>query len=224
MVIIGHRGARGYRRENTLASIQKAIELGADAIEFDVHISQDGAVVLMHDKTVNRTTNGKGLVSHKTLQELKQLDAGNGEKIPTLEEVLELVNKKAQVNIELKEQGNALPVTTIIKQYVSKKGWKYDDFFVSSFNHQELQEFKRLLPQVRIGALIVGLFIQYDRYVALGAYSLNLYKLFVRKSVVEKAHEKGLKVFVYTVNKVDEIKKLTSFGVDGIISDYPDRI
>ncbi len=224
MVIIGHRGARGYEPENTLSSIQKAIELGADAIEFDVHISQDNAVVLMHDKTVNRTTNGKGFVSHKTLQELKQLEAGNGEKIPTLQEVLDLVNKKAQVHIELKEQGCTVPVSNIIKEHVAKKGWKYDDFLVSSFNHQELQEFKRLLPNVRIGALIVGLFIQYDRYIALGAYSINLYKLFVNKSVVEKAHEKGLKVFVYTVNKLDEIKKLKSLGVDGIISDYPDRI
>lgn len=224
MLTIGHRGAKGYKSENTLSSIQKALELGVDAVEFDVHISKDDAVVLMHDKTVNRTTKGSGLVSHKTLQELQQLDAGNGEKIPTLQEALNLINKKVQVIIELKVKGSAQLVADIIKEYVSKKGWRYDDFFVSSFNHDELRVFKKLLPEVKIGALIVGLFINYDQYLSFDAYSINLYKLFATKSVVEKAHEKGLKVFVYTVNNPDEVEKLKSIGVDGIISDYPDRI
>ncbi len=95
MITIGHRGASGYEPENTLVSFKKALALGVDAVELDVHLSKDGYVVVIHDKWVNRTTNGMGLIAHKTFNEFKKLDAGNGEKIPTLPEVLELVDRKA---------------------------------------------------------------------------------------------------------------------------------
>src|SRR5579862_1813792 len=160
MLKIAHRGASGYAPENTLASIKKALELGVDAIEFDVQLSKDGAVVLMHDLWLMRTTKRFGFVSHKTLKELNQLDAGKGEKIPTLEEVLDLVNRKVKVNIELKGKGTALPVSKIVSTYIQKKKWNYDDFFISSFHHQELREFKKLLPQVKIGALIIGIIVR----------------------------------------------------------------
>jgi glycerophosphoryl diester phosphodiesterase len=224
MLRIAHRGASGYAPENTLAAFEKALGMGVDEIEFDVQLSKDGAVVVIHDKFINRTTNGKGLVANKSLIELNELDAGKGEKIPTLQEVLDLVNKKVSVNIELKGKGTALPVSIIIKDYVQNKGWKYSDFFVSSFDHKELHVFKQLLPQIEIGALIIGILVHYDRYVKLGAYSLNLWSKMVRKSVVDSAHKKGLKVYAYTVNSPEEIKKMKAYGVDGVFTNYPDRV
>lgn len=225
MVRIGHRGACGYEPENTLASFQKAIAMGVDAIELDVHLSRDGSLVVIHDPMVNRTTNGRGLVSKKTLEELKKLDAGKGEKIPTLQEVLDLVAGRVQVDIELKGTNTALPVSKIIQEYVRHKGWKYSDFLISSFHHRELSKCKQLVPQVRIGVLIVGFFIHFDRYVQeLDAYALIMWSKLVRKSVVQKAHSHGLKLYVYTVNNTAEIEKMKALGVDGVCSDYPDRI
>ena len=220
----GHRGAGGYEPENTLASFKKAIELGVDAIELDVHSLKDGTLVVIHDKKVNRTTNGYGYISKKTIEEIKLLDAGNGEKIPTLQEVLDLVNRKVQVNIELKGKNTAFPVSILINEYVRKKNWKYSDFMVSSFNLHELLVFKKLLPKVRIGVLIIGFILQFDKYVALGAHSVNIWSKLVRKSAVEKAHKYGLKLFAYTVNNKSEIAKMKDMGVDGVFSDYPDRI
>ena len=95
MIIIGHRGAMGYEPENTLRSFQKALDLGVDMIEFDVHLCKSGELVVFHDEKVNRTTNGQGYIAQKSLEKLKELDAGQGEKIPTLEEVLDLVKGKA---------------------------------------------------------------------------------------------------------------------------------
>lgn len=224
MIRFGHRGAKGYSPENTLASFKKALELGVDVIELDVYLSKDNHLVIMHDKTVNRTTNGKGNIADKTLAELKKLDAGNGEKIPTLQEALDLINRKAYVNIELKGKGKAIPVADIIKKYVVEKGWKYSDFMVSSFNRQELQLFKHLLPQVKVAVSIVGILKQFDKYKKQGADSVYIWSKLVRKSVVEKAHKNELKMVVYTVNGKKEIAKMKSLGVDGIISDYPDRI
>jgi glycerophosphoryl diester phosphodiesterase len=222
---IGHRGAKGYEPENTLASFRKAIQLGVDAIELDVHALNDGTLVVIHDKKVNRTTNGKGYVSKKTLQELKNLNAGKGEQIPTLQEVLDCAERKVQVNIELKGKDTALPASQIIKSYVKNKGWKYSDFLVSSVNYNELRTFREFLPQVRLGLVILGIFIHPDRYVnELHAYSVHPYVKFVRRSLVEKLHKKGLKVFVYTVNSTKDIEKMKSLGVDGIFSDYPERI
>src|ERR1700691_2371330 len=99
MLVIAHRGASGYEPENTLASFKKALEIGVDGIELDVHLSKDGNVMVIHDSWVNRTTNGIGRVENKTLKELQKLDAGNGEKIPTLQEVLDVINRKVLINI-----------------------------------------------------------------------------------------------------------------------------
>jgi glycerophosphoryl diester phosphodiesterase len=224
MIAIAHRGASGYEPENTLAAFKKALELGVDMVELDVYVLEDGNVVVIHDKKVNRTTNGKGYVRNKTVNELKQLDAGNGETIPTLQEVLDLVKRKAKVNIELKGKGTAQPVSNILKEYIQKKGWNYTDFLVSSFDHNELRAFTQLLPQILIGVLIIGIFVQFDKYKKMNAYSVHMWSKLVRKSLIEKAHKRGLKLFVYTVNNSNEIKKMKDLGVDGIFSNYPDKI
>ncbi|HSX09626.1 MAG TPA: glycerophosphodiester phosphodiesterase family protein [Candidatus Saccharimonadales bacterium] len=224
MIKIAHRGASGYAPENTLTAFKKALEMGVDGIELDVHLSKDGHVVVLHDPFLLRTTKTFGWVSKKLLKELQQLDAGKGEKIPTLQEVLNLVDKRVKVNIELKAKGTARAVSEIIKIYVATKKWKYDNFFVSSFDHKELLEFKKLIPQIKIGAIIIGINIQFEKYKKeLGAYSVSMWLPCVTKSVVQKAHKRGLKVFVYTVNDVKKMNKMKELGVDGIIGNYPDR-
>lgn len=222
---IGHRGACGYEPENTLRSFRRALELKVDMIEFDVYTLAGGEIVIIHDDKVNRTTNGQGYVLDKSFEEIRKLDAGQGEKIPTLEETLDLIDKKCQVNIELKGVGTAESVWAVIEKYVTEKGWNYEDFFISSFNHHELKKFQELAPKVRIGVLIVGLPIDYAVLAEkLGAYSINVSQEFINKEFVADAHQRGLKIFAFTVNDVDDIKRMRDLGVDGIFSNYPERI
>lgn len=226
MVIkIGHRGAMGYSPENTLSSFKKALQLKVDMIEFDVQLCKSGEIVIIHDDNVDRTTSGSGYISEKTLSELKSLDAGNGEKIPTLNEALDLINRKVKVNIELKAQGIAKPVFELIEHYVKNKGWKYSDFLISSFNHSELEEFYKLNKKIQLGVLweeIPPRFTDFAKKI--NAWSVNLSLDFINQGFVDKAHKKGFKVLVYTVNDLADIKRMISLSVDGIFSNYPDRI
>lgn len=225
MLVFAHRGASGYAPENTLASFEKALEMGADGIELDVRLTKDGHVVVMHDPLVMRTTKRFGSIAGKTLKNLQQLDAGKGEKIPTLQEVLDLVHKKAQVHIELKGKGTPTPVANIITEYIQKKKWSYSDFVVSSFHHNELREFKKLLPQVQIGALIIGCNIEFDKYIKeFDAYSINMWSQLIKKSTVEEAHKRGFKIFAYTVNTISGASNMEKLRVDGIFTNYPDRV
>lgn len=222
---IGHRGACGYEPENTLLSFKKAVELNVDMVELDVYVCKTCELVVIHDDKVDRTTDGKGYVIEKTFNELRELDAGKGEKIPTLNEVLDLINKKLKVNIELKGVSTAKPVSVLIEDYVKNKGWKYDDFLISSFNHYELREFNRLNSDVKIGALITGIPIGFAEFAKkVNAYSVNLCIEFINPEFVNDAHERGLKVYVWTANDLDDIQRMRDLGVDGIFSNYPDRI
>lgn len=222
---IGHRGACGYGPENTLLSFKKALELNVDIIELDVCLCKTKEVIVIHDSKVDRTTNGKGYVAKKTFNELRKLDAGKGEKIPLLTEVLDLVNRKAKVNIEIKGKGIAKSVFGIIEKYVKDKGWQYENFLVSSFDYDELLDFYNLNPKVKTSVLFeksVKKAMGFTEKV--NAYSINPSFRLATKKFIENAHKKGLKVFVWTVNKRKNIEKLKQLGVDGIFSNYPDRI
>ena len=223
--IFGHRGAAGLVAENTLPSFLEAIK-HTKAIELDVYCIE-GHLVVIHDNTVDRTTNGKGWVEEMAFNQLRKLDAGGGAQIPTLQEVLEAVGSNVLINIELKGEGTAKAVADIISGYVHQKNseWGYENFIVSSFNHPELARFKALCPDVRIGVLICGIPINLAQYAKdMDAYSLNLDRDFVTKELVDNAHELGLKVLVYTVNEQDEANRLKAKGVDGIFTNFPDRI
>jgi len=222
---IGHRGAMGYEPENTIASFRRALELKVDAVELDVYCCKTGELVVIHDDKVGRTTDGKGYVVEKTFAELRSLDAGKGEKIPTLEEVLDSVDKKAVVNIELKGPNTAKPVSGVIGKYIREKGWLADLFWVSSFNHYELRIFKELFTEIKIGALITGIPLDCAEFgKKLTVQSVNLCIKFITKDFVDDAHQKGMKVFVWTVNDPDDIKKMRALEVDGIFSNFPDRL
>lgn len=220
----GHRGARGHEPENTVRSVRRALELGAQGVEVDVYFV-DGELVVIHDDTLQRTTNGRGRVADKTFAELRSLDAGNGERIPTLAEIFDAVNRRAVINVELKGPHTAAPVAALIAGYVKDRGWSFDNFLVSSFDHTQLREAKRLGPELRIGALIEKAPRDLGKMAKdVGAWSLNPSKRCVTPRLVKDAHELGLKVFVYTVNQPREIERMRALGVDGVFSDFPERV
>lgn len=223
MLIIAHRGASGSEPENTLRSFKKAIELKADAIELDVHLSKDNKLVVIHDEKVNRTTKGRGKVNDKTLKELKQLNAGKEEKIPTLNEVLKLVKRRVKIHIELKGEGTAKPVFLLIEDYVKLKNWKYSDFFISSFDHKQLNDFLQLTKKIKIGVLFKG---KPNLKIAeeLNAYSINLSFKQLNKTIIDNAHQKGIKVFTYTITQLEEMNKVKALKVDGVFTNYPNGI
>jgi len=223
MIIIGHRGAAGHLPENTLPSFQKALDFGVPMIELDVY-SVEGKLMVIHDDRVDRTTDGEGYVSDLSVDELRKLDAGDSAKIPFLEEVLDLIDRKCAVNVELKGENTAEPVAQMIAEYVGEKNWKHDDFLVSSFNHPELALFQKHNADVPVGALIEAIPIDYARFAAdLGAKFLNCSVDFVNQKFVDDAHARGLEVLVYTVNHPDDFARMKALGVDGVFSNYPDR-
>ena len=144
---------------------------------------------------------------------------------PLLTEVLDVVNRRARVNIELKGEGTASAVAELINKYVTEKGWTNGDFFVSSFNHHELQRFKQLQPNVEIGALITGMPLDYAKFAEdMGAASVNPSIEFIDKAYVDDAHARGLKVYVFTVDEIDDFELLRGLGVDGVFSNHPDLL
>jgi glycerophosphoryl diester phosphodiesterase len=217
---IGHRGAKGHLPENTLPSFEHAINVGCDWVELDVY-SAGGELLVIHDKSVERTTNGTGLVSELSFDELRALDAGGGHQIPTLQEVINLVDRRCRINVELKGPATAAPVCDLLNKYCLAE-WTHRDFLLSSYNHKELSQTDPAYPR---GALFAKLLPDmWDRAERLGAWSVNFDKRDVNLSLVEEAHSRGYKVLVYTVNSNAGILKMINYGVDGLFSDYPDRV
>jgi glycerophosphoryl diester phosphodiesterase len=226
MIKVGHRGAKGYEPENTLLSFQKAIELGADMIEFDVHVCGTGEIVVIHDEDVNRTTNGKGKVAHKSLADLKELNAGKGSRIPTLEEVLDFSKGRIKLDIELKGYNCATSVADMIEAHIRTNGLNRNEILVTSFEHETLlMPFRKASPGTSIGLLFRRVPDNFTEKAAqLGAEYVVLYHKNTDEKIVEKAHKNGLKVMVWTVNKREEIERARKIGVDGIASDFPDML
>jgi glycerophosphoryl diester phosphodiesterase len=224
LLCFGHRGACGHEPENTVRSVRRALELGADGIEVDVQLA-DGELVVIHDATLKRTTNGKGRVANKSFAYLRSLDAGSGERIPTLAEILNVVNRRGVINIELKGPHTAAPVAALVAEHVKLQGWSFSDFLISSFDHARIREVKRLCPDIRIGALVTrtprGLAKFTER---LGAWSVHVDKRRVTPKLVADAHGRGLKVFAFTVNEPHEITRMRTMEVDGVFSDFPERV
>lgn len=225
LTCIGHRGARGHAPENTLLSLDTAIRLGVHAVEFDVQLHPCGELLLMHDLRVDRTTNGKGLLGELPLDTLRKLDAGQGQQIPTLAEALDLIENRCVVNVELKSwNGCALAVARALRETIAD-GWPAERFIVSSFHLPELYEFKQAAPEIPVGALYCGVPLDWAGLaLELGASSLNISGEFVDTRLVADAHARGLKINVYTVNHPDDIALMRQLGVDGVFSDYPERV
>lgn len=216
---IGHRGAKGHEPENSLLSFQKALDLKVDGIELDVHLSSDGEIIVIHDETIDRTTNKKGFVQNFTSSQLKELG------ISSLKEVLDLINRNCLVNIELKGIGTAKPVNNLINHYISDKKWGTNNFLISSFDWKMLEEIHSLNPKIRIGVLTeesISAALAFAKKI--NAFSIHPNYVLLSKENVALMQENEFEVYPWTVNSKEDIQKIKSFNVNGIISDFPDRI
>lgn len=228
---IGHKGACGYEPENTLASFEKAVKMGADMVELDVRLTKDCIPVVIHDNNVKRTTNAKGRVSKMTLSEIKELRIDDEHAVPTLEEVVELCSGQCLMDIELKVDA-VKEVIGIVEQYDMVR-----DVIITSFNHKLLKRVHEINPEIRTGALFnqhSGSYLKfsyrlYTKMLIRSALSNKADVLLphysrIKDYIVRAAHSNELAVYAWTVNDLDEMAKLKDMGVDAIISDYPDKI
>lgn len=223
MQIIAHRGASGLAPENTLRAMALAIELGASAIELDVQWA-DGELWVFHDRRLERCTNGRGVLTEQSRAYIESLDAGQGERIPTLWQVMTLIAGRCELHIELKGPHTAEPVAALTRRAERDLGFTPARWVVSSFHHPELARFAALRPELRLGALTANLPLQHAQFAEqLGAWSLNCDVDFVDAELVADAHRRGLKVLVYTVDERSDRDTLATMGVDGIFTNRLDR-
>ena len=225
MLVIGHRGACGHEPENTLLSFKAAMDIGVDMIEFDVQKAKSGQLVIMHDATVSRTTNGVGPVAGMTFAQLRKLNAGKGQKISTLQEVLDSVDRRVCVDIEIKASEAVSDVAKVIQDYIGTKGRKRSDFLVSSFDISDLEKFHELMPKIELMVLFSRV---PDNWLSImkelpASMMATSYKN-VSQELIDCAHGNDIKINVYTVNDPNDISRMIKLGVDGICSDYPDRV
>lgn len=224
-LVIGHRGAMGHETENSLASVQKALDLGVDMIEIDVFKIRSGEIVVFHDQRVERLTNGGGNIEEYYVVDLKKLLLDGNHSIPLLQDVLKLINNQVVLNIELKGAGTADRVNFIMDYYVNKRGWSWDNVLISSFNWDELREMRKYNPDVAIAVLTESDPVKAIPVAKeLGAVAINPNFRSLNAENIGQIHEAGFKIYTWTVNKPEDIERLISLDVDGIISDYPERV
>lgn len=230
MIRIGHRGAAALAPENTLASFRKAVELGVDGVEFDVQRTRDGALVVIHDEAVDRTTNGKGPVAAFTLEELRRLDAGSwkgdafaGARVPTLEDVIRTVPAPVALFVELKDPSRYPGIEREVIAAL-RRAAVLERSGISSFDHASLARVREADREVRLGFL-------YDRHPdpvgaagALAAAAVHPPFQAVDGELVARAHDAGLAVLTWTVNEPADIARARALGVDGVFSDHPERL
>lgn len=215
MFKIGHRGAKGHLPENTLVSFQKAIDLGADMIELDVRLSFDKVPMVLHDETIDRTTPKTGLVTDYNAKELQQLG------IPTLRDVFELVDNLCEINVELK----TFSATQAVLDLIAKSTFDQNKILISSFDWNALQEVRFHDEEIRIGVLTetdLDLALAFAKFIK--AYSINPYYHLLTTESVQRIKEKGFKVFPWTINEPEDITFVQSLKVDGIITDFPEKL
>ncbi|HEV2239005.1 MAG TPA: glycerophosphodiester phosphodiesterase family protein [Ktedonobacterales bacterium] len=229
--IFAHRGARAHAPENTLLAFELAFALGADAVECDVQLTADGALVVIHDATLDRTTNGRGPVALATLAALRTLDAGRGQRIPLLAEVLDLCERAGrQVNLEVKAETAAAALATAgalaVPLRVLAPGARAG-VVVSSFDLEAVAAIKRWLPWLRVATLHSGRRWRHEDALApalaLGAEAVHLATPLATPELIERAHRQALGVRVWTANQPRQLSQLLRWGVDGVFSDYPER-
>jgi glycerophosphoryl diester phosphodiesterase len=218
--IVGHRGAAGHAPENTLRAFARGMALGCQRLELDVQVSADGVAVVIHDETLDRTTNGKGAVDSLTLADLKGLDAGAGERIPTLEEVMHLCRDTVDLQIELKAKKSPPLVAELIKRH-----WNPKKVVITSFDLGLLDEFAAILGDVPLGLLnkeasldMIGTAQKHSHKWVCPRFDI------VSQWLIEKVHGAGMLVYVYHVNNRDIAESVVSWGADAIGTDFPEMI
>lgn len=231
-LILAHRGAKADAPENTLAAFQLAVQQGSDGVELDIHLTLDNHIVVCHDCTVDRTTNGTGIIRQMTLDQIRKLDAGSwyhesfsGEKIPTLEEVLDLLPDHYLVNIEVKEFYDGAIVEPLLKVI---RSYRFDERFVlSSFDHKCMKYMKLIDPRLRIGLLYSNNMVDpvgYSKLLGVEVYSLHPMMKWITAEEAAQAEKEGMPVYTYTVNEEEQMRQAIAKRLDGIITDYPGRL
>ena len=223
MLRIAHRGASGEAPENTLAAVRRAIELGAPWVEVDVQACADGLVVI-HDQTLERTTNGRGPVADQPLAALRALDAGHGERIPLPYEVLDLCRGRCGVNLELKGPGVAPLLLPLLREALAGGGWGRD-LLASSFDWMQLASLRAALPQLPLGVLTEQVNEQACTVArAVQASVIGCALEYVDAAAVTAALGAGCRLWVFTVNAADDASRLAALGVDGVFTDQPQAV
>ncbi|MBY9018420.1 MAG: glycerophosphodiester phosphodiesterase [Candidatus Lokiarchaeota archaeon] len=221
ILVIGHKGASNISPENTLLAFRKAIELKADYIEFDIHKSLDGEIVVIHDNDTYNTTGTRGLIKEMMLKEIQELDAGEGEKIPTLNDLIKLTKGKINLQPEIKAPGLIDDLVQILrKNNLVKKT------IISSFDITQLINMKEIEPALKIGYLIPSELTRpriLSRYIQKAVknefYAIHPHFTTISKELVDNIYANNLKINAWTVNEEEEMKRLIDLGVDGIITD-----
>ncbi len=218
--IMGHRGAPAYEPENTLRSIRRALNMGVAAVEVDVQLTRDGRLVVIHDDTVDRTTNGHGAVKDLTFAELRALDAGKMEPIPSLEEVVDLVKGRAHLVVELKQPDAAVPLLRFFQEHLL-----FDAAHIISFWHPVLKTLKEQEPRLRTGVLMVGCPADPVGLArAARAETLVLNYRYVNRELVDAAHRQGIRVIVWNIDDPEILKPYLAMNLDAIGTNRPQEI
>ena len=224
---IGHRGAKGYVAENTFESISKAIELNVDGIEIDVFKCASGELVLFHDEDLKKLTGESGSIESLTIKELEQFLVLGKYKIPTLEYVLTKIEEPIFINIEMKGSNTAGATSKIIQSFVKNTSWGLENFIVSSFNWLELEQLRIIDKNIPVGVL-VGRSVSINEAIEFGkkinAQAIHPNYALLDDITVKKIKNNGFKIYTWTVNNIDDINFMKKLKVDGIISDFPDKI
>jgi glycerophosphoryl diester phosphodiesterase len=217
---MGHRGAPACEPENTVRSLRRALEMGVDAVEIDVHLSRDGRIMVIHDDTVDRTTNGQGRVRDLTFAQLRELDAGQGERLPSLEEAADLVMGRAHLIIEVKDPAAAQP---LVKFFQARQ--MFTHAHVISFWHPLVKAMKEQEPRLRTGVLMVGCPADPAGLAqAAGAEALVLHYAYVTPDLVKAAHAHDLLVYIWNIDDIDTLKPYLAMDLDGIGTNRPDVV
>lgn len=225
MLKIWHRWASGYELENTLASFIKAIDLWVDMIELDVRICASWELIVSHDDDLYRLLNVEQDIYTASLNEIQQHRFHNNEYIITLRDALDLIDKRSKVNIEVKHISASVELVNLLSDYVNNKWRNWDHFIISSFDQYAIRMVKDLEPKACIWALVEWIIIWYAEFAEkLWCYSIHLNIDYINQEFVNDSHARWIKVYTYTCNTKIQIKRAYDLWVDGIISDYPDKI
>lgn len=231
-IVFAHRGASGEAPENTLAAFKLGLEQGCDGFELDVHLSKDGQLVVIHDATIDRTTDGAGAVNEMTVEEIQTFDAGSwfdtkyaGERIPLLEEVFDLAPPESIINIEVKGSYDRQLEPALIDLLIRKD--RLDTAVVSSFDWKSLRFLKELEPRVKVG-LLYNISMDHHEKLPEAAgtevYSLHPNDTKLEPEEIQRAQSAGLEVYAWTINREERMKRALESGIDGIITDFPGRL
>jgi glycerophosphoryl diester phosphodiesterase len=228
LLCIAHRGGPDvgsiHLPENSLAAITRALALGVYAVEIDI-FQVEGELFVTHDRRLGRVVSGEGIITEQSLAYLRAQRLENGEHLPSLQQVLELIGDKCLLNIEIKGNNVVPTLTTLLRDYVSSHQGNYEQYVISSFDHQQLYQSLQQLPEVKRGVLIEGIPLDYATCCEpLEAYSFNTHLSFITPELIQDAQKRGLRNWVYTVNHEEDWRYLQSLGVDAVFTDKPDKL